>query len=65
MAKYTCYFKHKIYCNMQLNLSKQFTLHSAEACSEPYQTSKIELFSEIVNSFHSLTIFAKTSILDL
>ena len=36
----------KIYCNIQQNLAKQFTLHSAEAHSEPHQTSKIELFSE-------------------
>ena len=65
MAKYTCYFKHKIYCNIQQNLSKQITLHSAGARSEHYQTSKIELFSKIVNSFYSLTIFAKSSILDV
>ena len=36
MAKYTCDFKHKIYCNIY----KQFTLHSAEAYSEPFPTSK-------------------------
>ena len=42
MAKYTCDFKHKIYCNIsiQQNLAKQFTLHSAEAYSEPFPTSK-------------------------
>ena len=37
MAKYTCGFKHKIQCK---NLAKQFTLHSAEAYSEPFPTSK-------------------------
>ena len=31
MAKYTRDFKHKIYCNVQQNLTKQFALHSAEA----------------------------------
>ena len=64
MEKYTRYFKHNIYYNIQQNLSKQFTLHSAEAYSEPYQTSKIELFSKIVDSFHLLTIFSKSFILD-
>ena len=44
MAKYTCDFKHKIYCNIyiQQNLAKQFTLHAAEAYSEPFPTSKQE-----------------------
>ena len=36
MAKYTCDFIHKIYCNIY----KQFTLHSAEAYSEAFPTSK-------------------------
>ena len=40
MAKSTCYFRSRIYCNIQKNLAKQFTLHSAEACSEPFQMSK-------------------------
>ena len=39
MAKYTCYFKPKIYCNINQKLAKQFTLHSAEAYSEPLQVS--------------------------
>ena len=38
MAKYTCYFKVKIYCN--INQKLQFTLPSAEAYSEPFQMSK-------------------------
>ena len=33
--------------------------------SEPCQTPKIECFVQIVNSFQSLTIFAKSSILDI
>ena len=40
MAKYTCYFKPKIYCNINQELAKQFTLHSAKGYSEPLETSK-------------------------
>ena len=53
MAKYTYDFKHKIEGERQRereresereskteNLAKQFTLHSAEAYSEPFPTSK-------------------------
>ena len=36
-----------------------------EAYSEPCQTSKIELFAKIVNGFQPLTIFAKSSVLDV
>ena len=50
MAKYACYFKYKIYCNILQNLSKQFPLHSAEVYSEPYEASKIQLFSKIYNT---------------
>ena len=39
-------------------MGKQFTLYSAEAFSEPCQESKMKLFQ-------SLTIFAKSSILDV
>ena len=39
------------------------TSGSAEACWEPCQTSKMELFAKIVHSFYPLTIFAKCSIL--
>ena len=39
-------------------MSKQFTLYSAEACSEPCQESKMNLFE-------SLAVFAKSSILDV
>ena len=35
------------------------------AHSEPSQTSKIELFVEIVKAFQPLTIFAESSILDI
>ena len=41
------------------NVSKQLTLYSAEAYSEPRQPSKMKLFVKIVNAFQSLTIFAK------
>ena len=37
----------------------------SEAYSEHCQTSNMELFAKIVNSFLSLTIFAKSSILDV
>ena len=37
----------------------------AEEYSEPYQTLKMEIFVKIVNSFSFLTIFSKTSILDV
>ena len=40
MAKYTCYFKSKIYSYIKQKQAKRFTLHSAEAYSEPFQTSK-------------------------
>ena len=40
MGKYTCYFKHKMCCNIQQNLGKQFTLHQAGSYSEPFQLSK-------------------------
>ena len=36
-----------------------------EAYSQPSRTSKIELFAKIVNGFQSLTIFAKSFILDV
>ena len=46
MAKYTYDFKHKIERERERerereqNLAKQFTLHSAEAYSKPFPTSK-------------------------
>ena len=39
--------------------------HLAEAYSEPSRTYKMELFAKVVNRFHSLSIFAKCSILDV
>ena len=59
MKKYTCYFKPKIYCNIYQSLAKQFNLHSANAYSEPFQTSKKEITSLEV------TIFGKSYILDV
>ena len=38
---------------------------SSEAYSEPCQRSKIEVFAKIVKGFSFLTIFAKSSILDV
>ena len=37
----------------------------SEAYSEPCQTSKMERFEKIVNSFHLLTVFAKRFIVDV
>ena len=71
METYTCYFKPKIYCNISQKVAKQFSLHSAEAYSEPFQTSrdgsratatsKIERFVIILNGFHPLPIITKRS----
>ena len=36
-----------------------------EPHSEPCQTFKMELFAKIVNGFQTLTVFAKSSILDV
>ena len=35
------------------------------AYSEPCQTSKMDLFAQIVNGIHPFTIFAKSSILEV
>ena len=50
---------HAISWEISLNLSK------SGAYSEPYQTSKMELFAKIVNDFQPLTIFAKSSVVDV
>ena len=42
-----------------------FRAFPAEAYSEPCQTSKMERFAKIINSFQPLTTFAKRSILDV
>ena len=60
MAKYTYDFKHKIKRERERqrerereqNLAKQFTLHSAEAYSEPFQTSKQGCYLIEGNYFH-------------
>ena len=43
------------------NKSKRWT----EACSQPNQTSKIEIFVKMVHGFRPITISAKNSILDV
>ena len=45
-------------------MSKQFTLYSAEAYSEPCKHLRWS-FVKKVNDFQSLTIFAKSSILNV
>ena len=57
MAKYTYDSKHKI--EREQNLAQQFTLHSAEAYSEPFPTSKQGGYFIGGNYFH------KKSILDV
>ena len=42
-----------------------FSMLHAEVYSEPCQISKIKLFVKIVNGFQQLTIFAKSSTLDV
>ena len=40
---------------------KNFLLNTlTETCSEPSQSFKMELFSEIVNGFHLLTLYVKS-----
>ena len=41
------------------------TLKSAEAYSEPSQTSNMEHFAKIINGFQALAILAKISIFDV
>ena len=38
---------------------------SSEMYSDPYHTCKWEIFTKIVHGFHPLTIFAKSSLLDV
>ena len=40
MTKSTCCFRPKIYCNINQKLAKLFILHSVEAYSELFQTSR-------------------------
>ena len=52
--------------DIQIDLKMKSTLEAnSEAHSEPCQTSKTEIFTKIVSGFSFLTIFAKTSILDV
>ena len=51
--------------NNYLMLSLKTNQGIPEAYSDPYQTSKMEHFAEIVNGFQPLTIFAQRYILDL
>ena len=54
MEKYAYDFKHKIEREREReqNLVKQFTLHSAEAYSEPFPTSKQGGYLIEGNCFH-------------
>ena len=53
---YSNWFKNETSLTLEAN---------SEAYSEPCQTSKMEVFTKIVNGFSFLTIFAKSSILDV
>ena len=43
----------------------QKTLRNTKAYSKLIRTSKMKFLAKIVNTFHALTIFAKSSILDV
>ena len=61
-------FKHRAFKNRDLWLlyaTNYDFLYMAEAYSEPCQTSKTELFAEIVNAERPLVVFAESSILDI
>ena len=57
-AKYQC--SHAFPLEPQQN-----NFSNSQAYSEPCQTSKMECFEEVVNSWKLLTYFAKLSILDV
>ena len=62
-----------IFCAVCLNwwqfdegmVSKIIKVPDSEVYSEPSQTSKMKCFVKIANGFQSLTVFAKSSILDV
>ena len=63
---------HKTIAFLSFFITQSSWLHSIcislfvlEAYPDPCQTSKMELFTEIVNDFESFTIFAKSSIFDV
>ena len=53
------------YSNWDKNKTSVILEPYSEAYSKPWQTSQIEVFTKIVKGFSFLTIFAKTSILDV
>ena len=50
---------------MESFLVKLKTLKNLQKSSEPWQTPKMKLFTKIVNSFQLITIFAKSTIIDV
>ena len=48
-----------LFGKITLTLFATFSISYSEACSELYQTCKMEFFAKIVNGFPPLTIFAK------
>ena len=62
---YCCPMKQKMKMWYQNLLIWFIWTRYAEANSEPYQTSMMELFANIVNGWKPVTIFAKRSFLDV
>ena len=57
-----------LFCIFKFSLISNYSNSRAcytEAYSEPSQTSKMELFARIIKGFQLLTIFIKSSILDI
>ena len=59
-------------CDLNYVLEKKFSIsfwtviyHLTKVCSEPSQTSKMEVLTNKVNDFYTLTIFTKSFILDV
>ena len=48
-----------------LKILLKFKIFNTETYSEPSRISQMELFAKIVNGFQPLTIFARSSILDV
>ena len=50
---------------MESFLVKLKTLKNLQKSLEPWQTPKMKLFTKIVNNFQLITIFAKSTIIDV
>ena len=61
-SKVICYLWYSNWFKNETSLTLEA---NSEICSEPCQTSNIEVFAQIVNGIKFLTIFAKSFILDV